>query len=183
MKTNNKAVALATGLIASVGALLPLSAHAVGETTKTASVSVTVNPTISIDAATGGSVVADSGIQTGNINVTITANKSYKIQLSAATATDVNMHADGITENIPSSDAVTAGTNSWGIKKKPTTGDNTTNADNYSAITTTPIDFYTSSAGTGESSVESIFEFGVAVSPSLPAGTYTSNITVTALTY
>ncbi len=182
MKTNIKAMALATGLIASVGALLPLSAHAVGETTKTASVSVTVNPTISIDAATGGSVVADSGIQEGNINVTITANKSYKIQLSAATAADINMHADGITENIPSSNTVTAGTNSWGIKKKPTTG-SATDATSYSAITTTPVDFYTSSAGTGTGSVESIFKFGVAVSPSLPAGTYTSNITVTALTY
>lgn len=181
MKTKTKAAVLATGLIASVGVLLPLSAHAVGETTKNTSVSVTVNPSISIDAATGDTVTADTGVQKGNINVTITANKAYTIKLSATTAADVNMHAEGITETIPTTSNVVAGTNGWGIKKKPTAG-SATDATTYSAITTTPTTFYTSTAGTGSSNVKSVFEFGVAVSPSLPAGTYVSNITVTAST-
>lgn len=180
MKTNTKAAVLAAGLIAGVSAALPLSAYAVSATPQP-TVSVTVNPTISIDAATGGSVTADNSIKPGNINVTITANKAYKIQLSATTAADVNLHVDGITENIPATNNVVAGTSGWGIKKKPTTGSDT-NASTYSAITTSPVDFYTSSAGTGNGSVTSTFEFGVAVSPSLPAGTYTSNITVTAST-
>lgn len=181
MKTKTKAAVLVTGLIAGVGAAIPFSAYAVGETTKSTNIGVTVSPSITIDAATGSTVTADTGITEGDINVRITANKKYKIQLSATTAADVNMHATGITETIPATNTVVAGTSGWGIKKKTTAG-SSTDATSYSAITTTPQDFYTSTAGTGASSAESIFKFGVAVSPSLPAGTYVSNITVTAST-
>lgn len=178
MKTKTAAIMLSTGLIAGVGALLPFSAYAAGETTPTKAVSVTVSPTISIDAANGGSVTASTGIQEGTIDVTIRSNSSYKIQLSAANPA---LSASGITETIPSTSSVTAGTSGWGVKKK-SAANSATDATTYSQITTTPTDFYTATSGTGNGTTMSTFKFGVAVSPSLPAGTYTTNITITALT-
>lgn len=178
MKTKTMAMVLATGLVAGIGALLPFSTYAVGETTKTAGIAVTVTPTISIDAANGGSVTADNGIQEGTIDVTIKSNSAYKIQLSAAKP---ELTAEGVTETIPSTDNVTAGVSGWGIKKKSPLN-SATDANTYTAITTTPTDFYTATNGTGNGTTMSTFKFGVAVSPSLPSGTYTTDITITAST-
>lgn len=180
MKTNIKAMALATGLIASVGVLLPLSAHAaIGDTQKTASVSVTVTPTITLDISNNANnITADSSdVAKGNIVATVTSNAHYQIALHATSHTDLTSATTS--DNIPTianggTSALPAGTSAWGIKKP---GDAT---GTYTGLTTSAVPFFTSNVN--GTATPTTFEVGIRVAPSLSAGTYSTEVTVTAST-
>lgn len=176
---HNKALLIAGGILASVAALAPMATYAASDS-DTANVSVTVNPTITIDSTTDFSqTMTSSNIITGNISATITANKAYRISLSAA---EPALKASGTTDTIPANANVAAGTNAWGIKKKggTTNNDNNTNASAYTAITTSSVVFYNAPAGA--TGVKTDFAVGISIAPSLSAGTYATTVTVTAAT-
>lgn len=111
-------------------------------------------------------------ITTGSISATISANTAYQVMLStdqtslkSATVTDTE---------IPASSTLQPGTNAWGIA---------TNAEAtaYAAITNSPTVYYSSATGSGTPG-QTVHQFGIgaSISPALPAGTYSTIVTVTA---
>lgn len=178
MKTNIKAAVLATGLIASAGALLPLSVQAIGETTETASISVNVKPTITLDISsnTADSIVAETNtVSKGIITAKVTSNAHYEISLSAANPDLTSASTTDKIEAIPNGGTSTlpTGTSAWGIKKP-------TDTDLYTGLTASNVPFFTSNVNGNATPTE--FEVGIMVAPSLSAGTYSTEVTVTAST-
>ena len=136
-------------------------------------VAIEVAPVLTIDATAGmEDVVEANEITTGNISATVTANTAYQVMLSAAQTAlrDANI----ANEEIPASANVTPGTDAWGIA---------TNAEAtaYAAITNSPTVYYSSATGSGTPG-QTVHQFGIgaSISPALPAGTYSTIVTVTA---
>ena len=141
-------------------------------------VAVRVSPVISIDATSGMKEEVDPNkITTGTISATVSANTTYAVQLSAnkTSLTNPNNSDTEITSSnsIPASTNVQAKTNAWGILNS----DNTT----YSAITTNPTTYYNTESTNEDSSKTHTFTLGVSVSPTLPAGEYSTTVTITAV--
>ncbi len=143
-------------------------------------VAVRVSPVISIDATSGMKEVVDPNqVTTGNISATISANTTYTVQLSA-NKTPLTNSALGVdteitsSNSIPASTNVQAKTNAWGILNQ----DNTT----YSAITTNPTTYYNTEEYNEETqATKHTFGIGVSISPTLPAGEYSTTVTITAV--
>ena len=139
------------------------------------SISVKVANTLSIDAVSGMEKEVDStSIANGTITATIAANTNYKVLLSAekTSLTSANTANDA---EIPASPNVQAGTNAWGILNS----DNST----YSAITTEEKEYHhTTTPSTNPTIPGTVhtFNIGISVSPSLPADTYSTEVTITA---
>ncbi len=144
-----------------------------GSLEEDSNVAVRVQPVLTIDATTDMKELASAAtITTGSISATISANTAYQVMLSAdqtslksATVTDTE---------IPASSTLQPGTNAWGIA---------TNAEAtaYAAITNSPTVYYSSATGSGTPG-QTIHQFGIgaSISPALPAGTYSTIVTVTA---
>ena len=144
-------------------------------TSKTGSISVKVANTLSIDAVSGMEEEVDStSVANGTITATIAANTNYKVLLSAekTSLTSANSANDA---EIPASTNVYAGTNAWGIRNS----DNST----YSVITTEEKEYHnTTTPSTNPETPGTVhtFNIGISVSPSLPADTYSTEVTITA---
>ncbi len=144
-----------------------------GSLEEDSNVAIRVQPVLTIDATTDMKELASATtITTGSISATISANTAYQVMLSAdqtslksATVTDTE---------IPASSTLQPGTNAWGIA---------TNAEAtaYAAITNSPTVYYSSATGSGTPG-QTIHQFsiGASISPALPAGTYSTVVTVTA---
>ncbi len=141
---------------------------------KDSTVSVTVPKVLTIDAISKAlTIEADPNqIIEGNISATISANTTYSVQLSAENPDLTNSNDPDHT--IPASKNVQKGTNAWGILNQ----DNST----YSAITTNPTTYYnTEEYNDTEQSTKHTFGIGVSISPALPAGEYSTTVTITAV--
>ncbi len=145
-----------------------------------ANVNVQVGPTITIDAATGMSGQVDyTKILEGNISATISSNLNYDVMLSATQPALTK--SDDATKTIPPVTAVAPlqkGVSGWGIW----TGEgNTIETRTYEPINNSPQPYYNTStpAADGIGTIHT-FGVGIAVSPSIPNGTYSTVVTVTA---
>lgn len=132
-----------------------------------------------LDAASGDTIAAKGDeTSTGTISATVRSSHDYTISLSSANPTLTN--PDNTEYTIPATNDVTAGINGWGVKKDASVK---TAADtDYTAVTNTPAVFYegtSTSLAEGEGQKTDL-EVGVGVSPVLPAGTYSTTVTVTA---
>ena len=79
-----KKLLVATGILAAASVtMLPLASHAADSATTT--VTVNVQRTISLDAASGGDTInlVANQVNTGNISATVTSTAPYTISLSA----------------------------------------------------------------------------------------------------
>lgn len=119
-----------------------------------------------------------SKIATGNFTATVSSNAGYDISLSATedghTAMIDNKSA---TFNIPATNNVEVGTNGWGIK---CVDDENCILKSYNALTlyNNPQIYFSSTNPAANKPTK--FEVGIGISPSLPSGTYSTNILVTA---
>ena len=141
-------------------------------------IAIVVPPVISIDATSGMNKEVDPNLVTkGEISATISANTTYSVQLSANKTSLTNSQTSDEptpTNSIPASSNVTPKTNAWGILNQ----DNST----YSAITTAPTEYYnTEEYNTESQSTKHTFGIGVSISPTLPAGEYSTTVTITAV--
>ncbi len=141
-------------------------------------IAVVVPPVISIDATSGMNKEVDPNLVTkGEISATISANTTYVVQLSTERTSLTNpSNSEEITStnSIPASTNVIPKTNAWGILNS----DNAT----YSAITSTPTTYYNTAEYNDESqSTKHTFGIGVSISPTLPAGEYSTTVTITAI--
>lgn len=138
-------------------------------------VSVKILDYITLDTASGTTInVASNFTGTGDISATVTSAKDYTILLSAEEPRLIK--TDNEVMGIPSRDFATdAKMNAWGIKKYNTDG---TKAENYSAVTYQPTVFYEGTASDDAQTTE--FEMGVVVTEATEAGTYQTDLTVTA---
>ena len=139
------------------------------------SISVKVANTLSIDAVSGMEKEVDgTDVAKGTITATIAANTNYKVLLSAEKTSLTSANAANTAE-IPTSTNVAAGTNAWGIRNS----DNST----YSAITNQEKEYYhatTPSTNPAIPGTVHTFNISISVSPSLPADTYSTEVTITA---
>ncbi len=142
-------------------------------------IAIVVPPVISIDATSGMKEEVDPNkITTGTISATVSANATYAVQLSANKTSLTNSALVVDTEitssnSIPASTNVQAKTNAWGILNQ----DNST----YSAITSTPTTYHNTENTNEDSSKTHAFTLGVSVSPTLPAGEYSTTVAITAV--
>ncbi len=151
------------------------------------SLSVHVGPTISIDAVSDLEGEVDyTKVLEDNITATVSSNNTYQLLLSAEQtslldATQPDNTGIPPVATTPTTPAlpITAGTSAWGIYNG-LDSDNTTKL--YKAITTTPKIYYNTTVPT-EDKLSTIHSFGIgiAVSPSIPNGTYSTSVTVTAV--
>ncbi len=145
--------------------ILPVSAHT--------GLQVLVNPYLTIEATSGMSeTMGAENILHGNISATIAANGEYNVMLSAEQP-DLKDLDNTEFPGIPASSNVVANNNAWGIQNKDAT---------YKAVTTTAQIF--DSVDTFNETLKSTthtYTVGVSVSPSIPAGKYSTTVTVTAV--
>ena len=161
-----------------LASIFPLTAYA-ATSTSSVSISATVNPSISIDAASGLSLTGEAGaIMDGVISATITANTKYTIGLKVKDGSPSTAMVSEAGDTIPASSAIIANTNAWGVKKKTGPGDSD-NADAYSEVTMTNANFFTSE-GKSDGRTPVKFQVGISTAPSISAGSYSVNLTITA---
>lgn len=166
-----KKLLVATGILAAASVtMLPLASHATDSATTT--VTVNVQRTISLDAASGGDTInlVANQVNTGNISATVTSTAPYAIYLSADQPNLV--HSELPSYFIPASSNVAVGTDAWGIKES--------GKSNYTAISTEPAVFYTGNAATPAAGTTTNLEVGISLGTNLAAGTYSTEVTVTA---
>lgn len=165
-----KKLLVATGILAAASVtMLPLASHAADSATTT--VTVNVQRTISLNAASGGDTInlVANQVNTGNISATVASTAPYTISLSA---TQPNLvHSTLSSYFIPASNNVAVGTDAWGVKKS--------GEDTYTALTSTPTVFYTGNAATPAATTTDL-EVGISLGTNLAAGTYSTEVTVLA---
>ncbi len=143
-------------------------------------ISVQVGPTLTIDAAEGMSGEVDyTKVLEGNIKATISSNLNYDVMLSAAQPALTK--SDDSTKTIPPVTAIAPlqkGVSGWGVW----TGEgDTTETRTYEPINNSPQPYYNTSAPAADGiGTVHTFGVGIAVSPSIPNGTYSTVVTVTA---
>jgi len=139
----------------------------------------TIGSYFALDGVTGDTVTIEAldSITNGAIQANVSSNTPFQIKLSS---TQPNLVSGS--NSIVASNTLTPGTNStWGFVSNSQA---TTDPANYTyqALTSNPATFYRSDAAASFMAVsnKSIpLPFGVAIAPSLPAGTYTTTVTVT----
>lgn len=141
----------------------------------------TVDRVFQLKGVTGTSITMNGFIdEAHSISANVASNVPFSINLSA-TQPDLVSSDSTNNQSIPADANVVANTNAWGIKKDGET--------DYTALDTTRQKFYSSgtgaafqpASGTSDDNPGNNFEFpvGVSISPSLPADTYSTAITVT----
>ncbi len=138
----------------------------------TTKVSVIVDDYISLDAASAGDTIDVSADAPGKgkITATVSSTADYTISLSAANPNLVK--TDDTSKTIPAGTNIAVNNSAWGVKKY--------GASDYTALTTSPIQFYEGTAATGAAPQTTEFEVGVSVDASVPVGTYSTEVTVLA---
>lgn len=133
-------------------------------------VRVVIDPTIAIDMASGGDTIQayPNMVNTGKISAEVRSASPYTISLSADEPYLTNTDDDSY-NILPR--AVETGKNAWGVKKD--------GEDTYTAISTVPQVFYSSDSAADDGQLTE-FEVGVSISPTLPQGTYQTDVTITA---
>ena len=148
----------------------------------TTSFSIKIDKALTLSNVQGADIdkASFASVAEGTIKATVTSNSKYSISLSA---TEPNLKLSGDptgAQVIQASDTVTKGgasingtlTSTWGVKKA--------GADDYTAITPSPVSFFTSTGKSAATGTETILTVGVGVTPTLQAGSYSTQITVTA---
>ncbi len=146
--------------------------------TKDANIAVTIPPILTIDATSNmNETVGTNGIATGTISATIIANTDYDVKLSS-TQPELRNGSDttNVIKPVSSTNSPLAN-NTWGIR---TSGSGSTAL--YSPITTTPTDFTNAKTTDSDGNTVHTYDIGVKTAPSLPAGTYSTTVTITAST-
>ncbi len=142
---------------------------------KDSNVAVMVAPVIAIDAVNGDmKLEADPNVVvTGEISATVSANTDYKVQLSAEKPDLTN--PEDAEHKIPAEGNVKVGTNAWGIRNSAT-------EEMYAAITMEPTVYPEIAVKTNEDmSRTHTFGIGVSIANTLPAGEYSTTVTITAV--
>lgn len=143
--------------------------------TASSTLSVIVDNTITIDAVSNMEQLVDSRIiNKGSISAIVSANVAYQVLLHAIDTELRNpklVTEDAIT--IPTASSLVVGTNAWGVESNDSTMP-------YQAMATTPRAYHnTTKLGDTPSQTIHTFGIGVTVSPLLPSGTYSTDVTVT----
>lgn len=181
MNKKFKSVMIASSTLAVLASLIPMASYAV---TDTANVSVKVSPYITIDATAPANIGSDTEgvtpntLAKGTFSATVTANKGYTLSLHATQPNLTSAASDAIlaiaaggTSSLP------AGTTAWGVQKQ---ADATANNGVYTGLTTSPVEFFRSA--TAADKILTSFNVGIMVTPSIPSGTYSTDVTITAST-
>ncbi len=140
-------------------------------------VAVSVGPTISIDAVTSLKGAVDyTTVLEKTISATISANNDYKVLLSAdeTSLKDANQPEFA---GIPTAEVVEAGTSAWGVYAGTTGSDG---KKIYDKMTTYPSTYYNTTSSADGKATTYTYGIGISVSPSVPNGTYSTVVTVTA---
>lgn len=164
---------LVVGIAASLTAFS--STHAADETAKgETSFKLTVLKALTLSNVTSDTITAKPGsIATGSLNATVQSGSKYTLSLSAA---QPNLVKDA-NNNIPAKSnlaGLTTTDNGWGVNKQGSSND-------YDAVTTSPTVFFTS-ASAADTEVTTKLPIGVRTTSTLPAGNYSTTVTVTAAT-
>ena len=161
-----------TGIMIVAGlALLPVASYA-AESSQNIDVEVVVARELRLDAASGGDTIdlVANRVNTGNISAQVYSTMPYTISLSAAQPNLV--HSNLSSYFIPASSKVAVGTDAWGVKKS--------GEDTYTALGPDPAVFYTGNAATPDDGTTTNLEVGISLGTNLAAGTYSTEVTVTA---
>ncbi len=156
------------------GGLEPNKAPAIPPSSKNGNITVNVIPTITLDVSDGVTATAEADkVATGKIEAIVTSNSDYDVLLSA---TEPRLLGKENSSNyipvVSTSNPVQPGNDAWGILNK---------SGLYDPITTTPSPF-DNTENTSNNSKTHTFTVGISISPSLPADTYSTEVTVTAAT-
>lgn len=188
MRKSVKLAAVVGGVLATAMSIVPLTTYAAstvstGTTGNPANpnVSVSVPKTLTIDAASNGSLEADyNTVKTGTFTIKVTSNFGYTISLKADSHADLRNGSD--INNVIAAGTPTAGQNFWAIMKKGGTdmNDNNTNGAYQTISNTQNLAYYKATSGTDASGVTTTFTFGVSISKVLPAATYSTTVVATA---
>ncbi len=145
-------------------------------------VAVHVGPTISIDAVTSLYGEVDyTKVLEDNITATVSSNNPYKLLLSAAQTSllDATQPDNTGIPTVTTTQAIEKGISAWGIYSGNV---DTENNKTYDPIKTTPSKYYyTDAIAADGAAITSSFGIAIAVSPSIPNGTYSTSVTVTAV--
>ncbi len=138
------------------------------EVTHENNVSITINPTISLDVVNEVEVKkSDTNPSTAAFSALVASNQPYSVSISSANPV---LTSSTSSATIPSkSGLLNTNDNTWGIKLST--------ASTYEQITTTPKLFYSSSSPESKSLP---FTIGISTAPDLPNGEYSTDITITA---
>lgn len=178
MKQRAKFAVRASLAMATLASIFPLTAYAATKNTNL-TLTATVNPSISIDAASGFSITGEAGsVMNGVISASVTANTKYTLGLKVKDGSASTAMVSEVGESIPASSSVIANTSAWGVKKKTGPGD-LDNATDYSEVTMLNTNFFTST-GNSDGRTPIKFQVGISTAPNIAAGSYSVNLTLTA---
>ncbi len=137
-------------------------------------IAVLINPYLTIEATTSmKETMGAENILHGHISATVASNGEYKVMLNT-NQPNLRDENSPTFAGIPASSEVKANSNAWGIQNE----DGTT----YTAVTNTPKVFYSSDYfDENLKSTTHTFTVGVSVSPSIPAGKYSTGVMATAV--
>lgn len=127
---------------------------------------------IEVEVSSDPIIISPGQIGTGSIRTTITSSLPYSISMRA----DKTALTNDSSYEIPASSNITAGVSGWGVKCT-SASTVTCNKTNYTALTTNDVVFASNSSNVVDASYD--FMVGVSVAPSIPAGTYSTEITTT----
>jgi len=121
-----------------------------------------------------------SEVMTGNFTATVSSNAPYNIALSANENYPTALTADSGDEipAIADGQTVQKGQNGWGIKCINSDKCEKTEYTGLTAYSSAPVVYYSDTEVVTDAATE--FEVGIGISPSLPAGTYATQVLVTA---
>lgn len=184
MSKTTKALAI-MGVVAGLGvAALPMSSYAT-DSTANMSVDAVISDFISIENTTGeesdrtvhiGNITNNADVAKGTGTVNVKTNNANGFTLKIKPAAEANVDMVSGSDNIPAG-APTAGTSAWGFKLSDATDyqyfANATDEKTLKSDYTTPA----TNAGTDIS-----IDFGVTADGSQPAGTYQTEVVLTAST-
>ncbi len=140
-----------------------------------ANINVTIPTILTVEAASNiDSNVTPNNITNGTITATVSSNTEYNIFLSAEEPNLINSK-DPTGPNIPANINVSPNTNAWAIKNDST-------GNTYKAIKTTTDTFYNTKTTDALGNDIYTYGLGISIAPSLPAGTYSTTVTITAFT-
>lgn len=167
---------LVVGLAVSLTSFATYAADDPKAVTGDTSFKLTVQNALTLSDVSAANITAKPGqVATGDLNATVQSGTKFTLSLSAA---DPALSGSGSSagSSIPALgnlNSASANTNGWGIKKQ--------NDTDYTALTTDAVLFYTHPTA-ADDAVTIPLEVGVRTANTLPAGNYTTTVTVTAAT-
>lgn len=167
--------------------LMSHQAHAtnISSSTPNATVTVPSHIAISVDQSEVIAQSISTGLMSGTFTATVTANTGYNISISANKDSSTSLTSTAGTQVIPTLSAdglIDRDTHAWGIRTCAGLSAETCTG-NYLGVPAygTTKNFYSTST-IPSSSISTLFQVGISVSPDLPSGDYGTTILVTAST-